>query len=617
MRYDLVFEGGGAKGMVFVGACQEFFSRGHTFDRLLGTSAGAITATLLAGGYTPEEMAEALLEKGADGKSVFAGFMGPPAAFGEEELRTSATQRLLDGVDFTFVPDFVQNKLHEALLQALAKSEMFRHVLGLVERGGWFGADRFVSWFSAKLDSGSWQGAKRDFSRMTLGQFFAATGIELSLVASDTTEESILVLNHRTAPDCPIVWAVRMSMSIPLLWDEVIWQTDWGLYQGRDIAGHAVVDGGLLSNFPIELFISDAPQVTKLMGPKKNTPVLGLLIDEKLPIAKGLFVRINIKPGELKTVQRLRRLVNTATGAHDKMVMDEYSHLVARLPAQGYGTTEFEMSDERRDALVKSGREAMTLYLDTPAGLVLPSKRPLGPHDPVTTAADRVATGILQAGVVTNIMEKADRTTSDPPTNEEAPVPLRGERLVMPGESVATKLPLLQIEPTGAAGVPEELKAAWTKNLIDGFQQNQQMFKNTLGAFMKPYWLTVWLYLALFAVGLGLFVVAAVIGLRNGNSVVAIAFAGLSVAAFLAFFLRQPLQAIEENLEFITWLGVAFNTYWTRLMYITDPKAVQAELKAAENDFRTSIERLTARHAELRGQRPGAMNPAAGGRDAK
>jgi NTE family protein len=48
MKYDMVFEGGGAKGMVFVGAMQEFESRGHSHDRLLGTSAGAITAALLA-----------------------------------------------------------------------------------------------------------------------------------------------------------------------------------------------------------------------------------------------------------------------------------------------------------------------------------------------------------------------------------------------------------------------------------------------------------------------------------------------------------------------------------------------------------------------------------------
>ena len=132
---------------------------------------------------------------------------------------------------------------------------------------------------------------------MTLAQFFAATGVELSLVASDTTDGGILVLNHRTAPDCPVVWAVRMSMSIPLLWDEVVWQADWGTYLGRDVAGHAVVDGGLLSNFPIELFISDAPQVTKLMGPKKDDPVLGLLIDEKLPVAKGCSSASTSSPG--------------------------------------------------------------------------------------------------------------------------------------------------------------------------------------------------------------------------------------------------------------------------------------------------------------------------------
>jgi predicted acylesterase/phospholipase RssA len=395
MKYDLVFEGGGAKGMVFLGACEEFFSRGHSFGRLLGTSAGAITAALLAAGYTPEEMLEALVEKGPDGKSVFAGFMGSPGPFTDEEIRASATLRLLHGVDFTFVPDFMEKALHEMLVKALAASDSFRHFLALVERGGWFSADRFVSWLSTKLDSGPWKGSTRGFSGMTLEQFFAATGVELSVVASDTTDESMLVLNHRTAPDCPIVWAVRMSMSIPLVWDEVIWRTGWGKYRGRDITGHAIVDGGLLSNFPIELFISDAPHVTRVMGPKENNPVLGLLIDENLPVTatKGILVRLNIKPGELRTVQRLRRLVDTATGAHDKMVIEEYSHLVARLPAQGYGTTEFDMSDERSEALVAAGRFAMTHYFDEPPS---PDRFAKGGVLLALSAADRIATAILQ-----------------------------------------------------------------------------------------------------------------------------------------------------------------------------------------------------------------------------
>jgi hypothetical protein len=196
----------------------------------------------------------------------------------------------------------------------------------------------------------------------------------------------------------------------------------------------------------------------------------------------------------------------------------------------------------------------------------------------------------------------------------EAAEPLRGEALVMPGASNLSKLPLpQQPEPTGQAALPQELKTAWTQYMVNGFKQNEQMFHSTLEAFMKPYRLTVRLYATLFGVGIGLFVVAAVIGLRKGDSVVAIAFAGLSVAAFLTFFVRQPLHALEENLEFITWLGVAFNTYWTRLMYMTDPKTVQAELKAADDDFRASIERLITQHAGSRGKRTGGGERVEGG----
>src|SRR5512139_1480568 len=368
MRYDLVFEGGGAKGMVFVGAYEEFAARGHTFGRLLGTSAGAITAALLAAGYTPEEMLGALTEK-ENGKSVFTGFMGEPAPFTEEEIRASAIRTLLRNVNLKLVPGFIEDRLDDVIAEALAENPGARHFFAFVERGGWFAADRFVAWLKTKLDNGPWKDGRRQFSGMTMAQFFAATQVDLSVVASDTSDGRLLVLNHRTAPDCPVVWAVRMSMSIPLVWNEVIWAAEWGAYLGRTLTGHAVVDGGVLSNFPIELFISDEPQVTKVMGPKQDAAVLGLLIDESLPVPpvarnRGILVDVNVKPGELRTVQRLTRLIDTMTGAHDKMVIEEFDHLVARLPAAGYGTTEFAMSHERREALVKAGRDSMAAYFD-------------------------------------------------------------------------------------------------------------------------------------------------------------------------------------------------------------------------------------------------------------
>ena len=234
---------------------------------------------------------------------------------------------------------------------------------------------------------------------MTLKQFFDETRIDLSVVASDTTDGRLLVLNHHTAPDCPLVWAVRMSMSIPLVWNEVIWKDGWGSYLGRPMKGHIIVDGGMLSNFPIELFISDEPQVTRLMSPKQDVPVLGMLIDESLPVGpaeRGILIDIDVKPGELKTVQRFKRLIDTMTGAHDKMAIEEFEHLVVRLPAAGYATTEFDMSDERREALVAAGERAVSAYFENP-----PAPRPIPrgmeavESQKVKKVADRIAAKIL------------------------------------------------------------------------------------------------------------------------------------------------------------------------------------------------------------------------------
>lgn len=404
MKYDLVFEGGGAKGFVLVGAYEEFARRGHTHGRLLGTSAGAITAALLAAGYTHPEMLAALNERDAAGKPVMAGFMGEPAPFTPEQIEDSAIRQLLKGVDVTLLPDFLEDKLDDTIARLLAQDLNSRHLFSFVERGGWFSADKFVTWLQEKLDAGQWRGGQRAFSAMTLSQFFAATQVEFAAVASDTSGGRMLVLNHRTAPDCPLVMAVRMSMSIPLLWEEVIWQHTWGTYRGRDITGHAIVDGGMLSNFPIELFLSSEPFVVNVMGPKQQTEVLGMLIDDSMPVpqppapAAAALVQINVKPGDLRTVQRLERLVGTALGAHDRAVMDEYEQLIVRLPAGGYGTVEFDLPEHRLHALLDAGRNAVAAYFDRPLPAAIPGGGGAGAQAapiPSEAVIDRRAKDIL------------------------------------------------------------------------------------------------------------------------------------------------------------------------------------------------------------------------------
>jgi predicted acylesterase/phospholipase RssA len=399
MKYDLVFEGGGAKGMAFVGAVAELLAAGHGHGRLLGTSAGAITATLLAAGYSVDEMNAALLEK-EDGKPVFSGFMGRPEDFSDAEIDAGGTLALLKNIDLTLLPNFLENQMDRQVARALAKGGKSRHLVALVERGGWFAARRFLTWMAGKLDAGKRaDGAPRNYSKMSLAQLHAATGIDLSMVASDTTEGKLLVLNHRTAPDCPVVSAVRMSMSIPLVWDEVSWKKEWGAYRGRDIAGHGVVDGGMLSNFPLELFLSAEPKVTKVMGPRVDTPVLGMMIDESLEVpgaGQGAAAREPGALAEFALVTRIGRLIDTATTAHDKRVVEEHPGIIVRLPARGYGTTEFDMSEARRNALVEAARVSMREWLRTAPRTTVGFG--FGPGAPPTVAsrrADAIALDLL------------------------------------------------------------------------------------------------------------------------------------------------------------------------------------------------------------------------------
>lgn len=394
MQYDLVFEGGGAKGMVFVGAMQEFEAQGHTYGRLLGTSAGAITASLLAAGYNSQRMLAALQEE-RDGQPVFATFLGIPGPFTKADVDTSATVELLGRVNIPFVPESWEDRADRIIVQSLLKTDRFKHVFSFVERGGWFKATPFVEWIIQKLDDDA-SGITTGYADMTLAEFHRATQRELCLVASDTTAQQILVLNHRTAPDCPLVWAIRMSMSIPLVWCEVKWLAEWGLYRGTDVTDHFVVDGGILSNFPIELLVSTAPNVGEVMGETTSDRVLGLLIDEKLAVANASAASGNagFQWGKLRTAQRLISLIDTMTKAHDKEVIEAFDSLVARMPAQGYGTMEFAMSPVRREALVSAGRQAMRDFFSRSSWR--PRGGPKSLEAQRTEIADRVATSILE-----------------------------------------------------------------------------------------------------------------------------------------------------------------------------------------------------------------------------
>jgi len=163
--------------------------------------------------------------------------------------------------------------------------------------------------------------------------------------------------------------------------------------------------------------------------------------------------------------------------------------------------------------------------------------------------------------------------------------------------------------PDPVPGVPlkeadPELYKAWSKHIQSGFAQNEVMFGRVLNAFMNPYWATVWMYGLLFAVGIVTLAATIYLSLKGVNQPTTWLIAGMSVASFAAFFIRRPLQSLEENLQFITWLGIIYNTYWTTLVNAQDRNTFVADLDKATETAVTRIKELSETHAARSKERP-------------
>lgn len=84
-RADAVFEGGGVRGIAFVGAVSAFEEAGYGWHFLAGTSAGAIIASLLAAGYDADQLRQLMDETDFRRFAIREGMakiplLGPPAS---------------------------------------------------------------------------------------------------------------------------------------------------------------------------------------------------------------------------------------------------------------------------------------------------------------------------------------------------------------------------------------------------------------------------------------------------------------------------------------------------------------------------------------------------------
>ena len=205
---------------------------------------------------------------------------------------------------------------------------------------------------------------------------------------------------------------------------------------------------------------------------------------------------------------------------------------------------------------------------------------PLAPASPVAPAMP--------------IVPASPSSPSSPEVGKQVPL---APAMPMPigGTEKEGKPPLSETDP--------ELYQAWVAHIKNGFENNEVMFNSILRSIMTPYNTTIWMYRILFGVGILSFLFAAGFSAYTGNIMFGLVFGGLSVGAFLSYFLGKPLQALEENLQFITWLGIIYNTYWNRLVYSMDQETVHTDIKDATAEAIRDIDRLIDKHAAASGKR--------------
>jgi len=192
------------------------------------------------------------------------------------------------------------------------------------------------------------------------------------VLAADISRGRLLVLPRDIAhygidPEAlDVAFAVRMRLSLPLFYAPVVL---------RDTTGRPcyIVDGGLLSSYPVWLFEEGATPPPR--------PVLGYTLFEP---DEG---RPNPITGPLSL---LTALFSTMMGAHDARLRQKTAAVrTIAIPTLGVRTTEFELSPEKSQRLYEAGRqtaEAFFAHWEGPAGASRQRKK--APAKPVMRAVD-------------------------------------------------------------------------------------------------------------------------------------------------------------------------------------------------------------------------------------
>ena len=288
MKIDAVFSGGGVKGYSLIGACQTLEEKGYQFSRLAGTSAGSIIAALITAGYSGKEIEKLLME-----------------------------------ID---TKDFMDERFGANL--PIVKWLLLYRKLGLYK------GDKLQTWIAEKL------------AAKGIVTFADIPKDSLRIVVSDISNGAIVVLpDDLPKYQCDIrtfsiARAVRMSCGIPFFFEPIKLNCNGELAY--------MIDGGVLSNFPLWLF--DQENV------KKVRPIIGITLTgdrDKQP------------PKRIENaLMMFSSLFSTMKAALDnRSISRKRVKVIFFIPVKGISSADFDIDAEKKLELIQLGKYLTNQFL--------------------------------------------------------------------------------------------------------------------------------------------------------------------------------------------------------------------------------------------------------------
>jgi NTE family protein len=254
---NLVLEGGGVRGLAYAGAFAALEKEGvlQQIDKVAGTSAGAIAGAMISVGYTANEI--------------------------DSIMRSLPVEAFNDGKG-----------------GIVGKYRRVRNKFGLYK------GEKFELWVHELIKSKT---GDADLSFAQLHQLHLQNNLfkDFYCTATNLSKQQLEIFSYEHTPDMSIALAVRISGGIPFYFQPILINNQYQKIDNADTtsARNYYVDGGMIANYPINIFDSCAhmgnPMFCDMV--KFNQQTLGIKLERPAQIDSLKNNSSSIPPYDIKS----------------------------------------------------------------------------------------------------------------------------------------------------------------------------------------------------------------------------------------------------------------------------------------------------------------------------